>query len=403
MKKIIVLCYLLITIIVSGQELTSSDQQMVEEKQVWAFYLSFWTGEASWVANEGIITDYPLIGRYNSKMPDVAAQHIAQAKSAGINAFIVSWFGIQELVTTTPAFISLLDRAAEMDFQVAVGVDAYNPAFNREFDGMRQSLQWLMDEAISHPGYLHYQGKPIIVFAFQDETGWNDQTWLELRDTVDPWRETYWIAEGLSACCLYDGAMDGMYAFNMAWASGEEDYYIAERNLVNSRGGIYIPSISPGWDEATIAVLENRPRPTSSRERDNGSFLLKAWQAAINTESRIVMIVSWNEFMENSHIEPSEQYGTQSLDTLRPLIEEWLGKTVLPVADQVYSYVAQVKPQTPAFENPSTESALLAILEPGRNYPVIAEDYGWYQIRLDDSTLAFVHFSQIDLLPVWDD
>lgn len=102
------------------------------ERQVWVFYLSFWTGEASWDSAAHFLDDLPLLGKYNSKLPEVAAQHIAQAQSAGIDAFLVSWFGADERVTTTPALLNLLHRAGEIGFSVGAVVDVYNPNFNRD-------------------------------------------------------------------------------------------------------------------------------------------------------------------------------------------------------------------------------------------------------------------------------
>jgi hypothetical protein len=209
------------------------------ERHVWAYYLGFWAGPESWAFSADFLDDEPLIGLYNSKLPEVAAAHIAQAQSAGITGFWVNWWGLDEAVTTTPALLNLLDHAAEADFEIAVSVDLYPEQFNRDYDQLVASVRYVVDELTTHPAYLHYDGKPLITFAFQYRADYTPAQWQNLREAVDPNRETIWLAEGLNACCLYSGAMDGMYAFNMAWADGEGDYYIAERNLIHTRGGAY--------------------------------------------------------------------------------------------------------------------------------------------------------------------
>lgn len=391
--------FLLAILTISAQDIVEVEIENLPERHVWAFYLSFWAGEATWDWNDSVLTDYPLIGRYNSKMPDVAATHIAQAQGAGIDAFVVSWFGLQENVTTTPAFLNLLHRAEEMDFQIAAAVDVFNPAFNRNANDMLESLLWLRNDAISSSAYLRYEGKPVVVFAFQDLAGWDSQTWFDIRNQVDPNREMLWIAEGLSACCLYNGAMDGMYAFNMAWASGNTAFYLAERNLIFQRGGsMYIPSIAPGWDEDTIAAIENRPRPTSRRARADGAFLANAWEAALQTESSIIMVVSWNEFMENSHIEPSVLYGTQSLDILRPLITRWTGQLPQIVAESPSSYAVQVEQLIPAFTFPDGGSDVIAILQPETLYPLVGEESGYYAVAVN-GVVAYVSFEYVRFVP----
>lgn len=371
-------------------------------RQVWAIYLSFWTGEASWDQVAPFLDDLPLIGKYNSKLPTTAAQHIAQAQAAGISAFLVSWFGVDERMTTTPALLNLLDRAAEMDFQIGVLVDVYNPAFNREFDGLEASLRYVAEALTAHPAYLHHAGRPVIAFAFQDEAGFSAQQWGYLRATLDPHRRMWWLAEGLNACCLYAGAMDGMYAFNMAWASGDADYYIAERNLLYERGGqVYIPSISPGWDETAIARAERRPRPTSARDRADGAFLTRAWQAALRTGAEVILVTSWNEFMENSHIEPSERYGTLLTETLRGLVGAWRGEDNMAVAHteptRCYALTGAWPGEAGVYDQPQG-GARIGQLMAGRRYTLLDEDYGYYAIAWQGAT-GWVPFSEARFVP----
>ncbi|KXK21204.1 MAG: putative glycosyltransferase, partial [Chloroflexi bacterium OLB15] len=63
----------------------------------------------------------------------------------------------------------------------------------------------------------------------------------------------------------------------------------------------------------------------SPRARNNGQFLTNSWNGAVSSGANAILIVSWNEYIENSHIEPSQVYGTQSLDVLRPLVAAWEG------------------------------------------------------------------------------
>lgn len=379
--------------------ITHIEETIADTRQVWAFYLSFWAGEGTWRWQESVLDDTPLIGLYNSKMPDVAAMHIEQAKSAGISAFIVSWFGIDETVTTTPALINMLNRAHEHGFKIGVAVDIYVGDFHRNYADIARSLRWLMDEGIHHPAYLYYDQKPVILFAFQHMAGFGNRFWRDLRAEFDPNQQTIWLAEGLSACCLYDGAMDGMYAFNMAWANGDKNFYIAERNLITAFGGrYYLPSISPGWDEDKIARASNRPNPTSRRDRADGQFLIRAWDAAIATNSRVILVVSWNEFVENSHIEPSVLYGAQSLDILRPRIAEWRGFSPAP-AMPIGDYAIFVDDITPITATPSADSAVIGRLQPNTPYRIADEDSGFYGVWMD-GVMGYVSYRLITIRPL---
>lgn len=373
----LILCFCLLML----TPFPAQSQQNTLNREVWVFYLSFWAGENTWDWNDSVLVDYPLIGRYNSKMPQVADTQIQQAIDTGISAFVVNWWGIDESVTTTPALVNLLDRADYHDFKIAVALDLYPQEFFQTRDQLERSLQWIYDNVLTHPAYLHYHGNPIIFFAFQNRFDW--RTWQDLRATIDPEHQAIWMAEGLSACCLYNDMMDGMYAFNMAWANGNPDYYIAERNLIFERGGaMYIPTISPGWDEDVIAELTNRPNPTSARDRADGQFLQESWNGVLEVESDVVLIVSWNEFIENSHIEPSDLYGTQSLDILRPLIADWRGRQPDSSSPLPASYTVQAQvDNVDVYASPDRNSTIIGQLNINNTYPLFDEDNGLYGIE----------------------
>ncbi len=375
---------LLFLLLLTGVHTPAIAQESVHERQVWVFYLGFWAGEPTWDWNETILVDYPLMGRYNAKLPQVAAVQIRQAQRAGIDAFIVNWFGVADPITTTPALNNLLDRAAEQGFSIGAAVDLFDSRFHRTPEAVIESLDWLLRERVNHPAYLRYQGRPVIFFAFQHMANFSTATWQRIRETVDPNHETLWLAEGLNACCLYDGAMDGMYAFNMAWANGNPDFYVAERNLITERDGLYIPGVSPGWDEDAIARITNRPNPTSPRSRSSGDFLREAWSGALAAESDVILVVSWNEFIENSHIEPSIRYGSQALDILERLIIEWRGFSnmipeILPPLPT--AYVVQARQRVPVYTAPDRSARIRGFLRVNQSYPLLDEESGLYAIE----------------------
>ncbi|MEO1646661.1 MAG: endo-1,3-alpha-glucanase family glycosylhydrolase, partial [Chloroflexota bacterium] len=306
----------------------------------------------------------------------------------GIDGFVVSWYGVDDQTTTTPVLNNMLDRAAERGFQVGAAFDAFDQSFSIE--SLTNSLNYLVNDRANHPAYLRYQGKPVIFFVFQGNLGLSVAEWQNVRNRVDPDRNTIWIAEGLNGCCLYGGAMDGMYAFNLAWANGSRSTYSTQQaGTLNAGGSLYIPMVHPGWDETLIAARDGRGNPTSPRARNDGQFLATSFNGAINSGANVIMVGTWNEFMENSHIEPSQQYGTQSLDTLRPLIANWkagnAGTGTASTATTTSTAVTET-PDYPAVQStvrlnvrvgPSTNNRIIGTLIPGNWHRIIREEEGW--------------------------
>ncbi|MFZ4813801.1 MAG: endo-1,3-alpha-glucanase family glycosylhydrolase [Phototrophicaceae bacterium] len=294
------------------------------DRQVWAYYMGFWFGPGSWDSSASLLTDRPSRGSYDARDGGTVGGQIDEARSAGIDAFIVNWRGFPE---ETQAVYTILDQAAARGFKAGVSIDVFGGG-NRDsvVNNLRAAYGFL-----GHPAYLTYGGKPIIFFAFQNRAGLSASEWVAIRNEIDPSRSATWIAEGLSGCCVYSGAMDGMYAFNLAWSNGAAGRMSSEAAAVRRAGGsLYIPTIHPGWNEQLVAAAENRGNPTAPKDRAGGAFLRNNFNNAASTGANVILVVSWNEFIENSHIEPSTTYGTQSLDTLRPLIAAWEGNAPPP-------------------------------------------------------------------------
>jgi hypothetical protein len=81
---------------------------------------------------------------------------------------------------------------------------------------------------------------------------------------------------------------------------------------VHEYGGVWIAPAAPGFDAREIGgerVIE----------RQDGAMLRRQVGAALGSDPDAVGIISWNEFSENSHIEPSCDYGTQDLIVIAAL------------------------------------------------------------------------------------
>ena len=70
-------------------------------------------------SNDNIVssTNYPVLGPYDSYDPLIIRAHIALAKQAGIDGFIVSWWGPNSF--EDKAFNTILEVADEMDFEIS--------------------------------------------------------------------------------------------------------------------------------------------------------------------------------------------------------------------------------------------------------------------------------------------
>ena len=127
------------------------------ERLVLAFYYT-WFDRNTW--NSGKVPDLPQ-HPYNSDDRAVMARQIDEAKGAGIDAFVLNWWGRGN--RTEKNLKALLDIATQKGFRVAVDFDINSP-FMGGVDSYAANLRHLHAVHASHPAYLRYLDRPVVLF-----------------------------------------------------------------------------------------------------------------------------------------------------------------------------------------------------------------------------------------------
>jgi hypothetical protein len=279
------------------------------ERLVLAFYYA-WYDQKTWTS--GKVPDVPL-APYASANREAMARQIDQAKGAGIDAFVLNWWGKGN--QTEKNLKALLDVAAQKGFRVAVVFDINSP-FMGGTGSYADNLSHLHTVHASHPAYLRYGGRPVIFFY--NVSRLPVATWKNLRDQVDPGRNAIWIAEGTDL--KYQAVFDGHHLYSITWPNrispantlskwGDQ---VRRYNREHSTSKLWIATVMPGYDDRKA-----RPGSGFARSRDGGDYYRQCWQAAIDSKPHWVIINSFNEWPEGTYIEPSQAYGNLYLDLTR--------------------------------------------------------------------------------------
>jgi hypothetical protein len=78
---------------------------------------------------------------------------------------------------------------------------------------------------------------------------------------------------------------------------------------IHANGGLWIAPAAPGFDARLVGG-------TTIVDRKEGETLQIQFNTAMQSSPDAIGLISWNEFSENSHIEPSENYGDHYLEVL---------------------------------------------------------------------------------------
>ncbi len=268
-------------------------------------YYYIWYDTTSWNRAK---TDYPLLGRYSSDDRAVMRQHIEWAKAAGINGFIVSWKSTDVL---NRRLQQLTDLAQQENFKLVIiyqGLDFYRkplPAAKVAGD-----LDYFIAHFATQKPFQLFQ-KPLIIWSGTWEFSTQD-----VASVTQSRRNSLLILASEKNVSGYERLADLVDGDAYYWSSvnpdtfsGYQDKLAAMSEAVHQHHGIWIPPAAPGFDARMIGG-------TSVVERNNGETFRTQINTANSSSPDALGIISWNEFSENSYIEPSKAYGAQYLDIL---------------------------------------------------------------------------------------
>jgi hypothetical protein len=277
---------------------------------VFAYYY-IWYAPTSWRRAK---IDLPQLGTYDSRDRAVIAQHLAWARSAGIDGLIVSW---KHEARLDEALKVLVEESEKVGMKLILLYQGLN--FDRlPLDPalVASDLRWFLDTYGNAPAFNVF-GLPTILWS--GTWGYKDSQLQLVRTATGAPTRALLLGSERSASAyaararFFDG--DGYY-----WSSpdplstpGYQRRLDALAAAVRAQGGRWIAPAAPGFDARLVGG-------TSIVDRRDGATYRAAWKGALATQPDVLGIISWNEFSENSQIEPSKAYGSRYLAITTELV-----------------------------------------------------------------------------------
>jgi hypothetical protein len=278
------------------------------EHLVLGFYYN-WYDENSFGPKK--TSDQPLTP-YKSADRATIERHVDQAKQAGLDGFIVSWYGPRDAPDnqTETNLRTLLDVAQQKDFRIAVDFETGGPFFKNKGD-VQNALSSLLSTHANHPAYLKVNAKPVVFFWQNNRFSVND--WAAIRQAIDPLHQSIWISEGTNLDYLR--VFDGHHLYNIAWSADPRAEVIKWGKRVREKAielgafKYFVGTAMPGFDDR----LTNRSGAIY-RPRNNGEYFRQSFTGVTQSNADWAVVTSFNEWVEGSQIEPSATYGDQYLN-----------------------------------------------------------------------------------------
>lgn len=358
-----------------------------ENPRVLAFYYA-WYSSSTWA--QSLVSDLPA-QPYDSGDAAAIARQIGQAKGAGIDAFVVSWIGTNN--PTDWNVKTMLGQAQAANFQATIDFEV------EHFGTVSQvvsALGYVRDNLMNQPAFLRDNGRPVIFFWREQNFSVGD--WANIRAQVDPNHDQIWIAEGTDIS--YQQVFDGHHLYSIAWSPNVTATLDDWAGRVRRAGAnkLWVATVMPGYDDTHT----NRP-DRFAKARDNGSFYGATWRAAIGSNPDLIIINSFNEWVEGSMIEPSVSYRNLYLDLTRQYSAQFkagTGALTAAPANAAPPPTAAPAAQPTLQPDQRLTTDILRIREgPGLEYPVLGrlranriiqilgrtEDSSWLQVAYSGS------------------
>ena len=254
-------------------------------------------------------THYPDAGPYDSRDVRLIRAQIDAARSAGLDGFVVSWWGRES--PEAEAFGALLPLARASGFRLAPYYEA-GELWPRGGPGVAADLEALVDAHGRDPALLRVDGAPVVLVYGSHRV--RPPAWEYVRRRLQAGgRRLYLVGDAPGPPWL--PYWDALHVYTpvtfVARGRDPAAEYRARAATARDAGLPFMTAVAPGFDDRTIRA------PGTVVLRADGATYDASWQAALAVNPAWVLLASWNEWHEASEIEASREHGTRYLEATR--------------------------------------------------------------------------------------
>lgn len=256
---------------------------------------------------------------YSTQDPAVLRLQIQRARTMGIAAFVVDWYG-QRDPFLDKSFAILQQVAAQQDFKVALMYDETEDDTGSATDDTLAALDkayasYIGASAPFRDAYLEYNGHPVIfIFPKEGHTDWN-----RVRSHVNTWSPSPLLFYKDQPPAGFAGAFDGYYPWihpgKKGWSSDGSDwgedylqsFYKTMRNKYADK--ILIGAAWLGFDDSRAKWGLNRYISARCGKTLEDTLHLFDQYDEDAHPAPFLLIETWNDYEEGTAIEHPELTG----------------------------------------------------------------------------------------------
>jgi hypothetical protein len=289
-------------------------------------------GHSNWTDR---IVSEPVLGEYAGSDPAVVDQHLKWCLEHGIRWLSLSWWGPD---TGTDDVIQrvLLPRARFSDVEFSILYETKGRLEGQDYDldssigrGIfLDDFQYLAENFFSADNYLHFDDRPVVfvylagnlqgdVAAAMDE--------VESEIGVRPYLladvpfgsapATYPVSEAADAFTAYNPYSPRPDIESVFHAQYERGNRVLELGAAAADTD-FVPVVMPGFNDTGLPASIREDNPILSSTPERYERVLDQVNPHLE-DARATLVTSFNEWYENTQMEPDEEFGTAYLELTR--------------------------------------------------------------------------------------
>lgn len=295
---------------------------------VFAYYYNWYRGY--WLKRTVRASDPPVLGQYNNTIYcDEILDHIKQMRYAGIDFMSVSW---DPRVTN---YENMMDSCLDTGFKMCVFYESLANATGKNQAITKSDLPRILNDMralgqdLGEDCWLRIDGKPVVMIYVTRNYADPQEAFPAIREALG--RDVYLVGDEIfwkrpdpkrikvfDSVTAYNFYQAGRFEGNgrMACDSFLKNVHSTQAEaleICQGTGIQYWPVIMPGYDDSGVRPKAGHP-PIPRLE---GYFYRESWKRSLEYQSDVYSLCSFNEWYEDSAVEPASSYGNLYLDITR--------------------------------------------------------------------------------------
>lgn len=270
----------------------------------------------------------PVLGEYDDQEKSTISAHLDWSRSTGIDFWSASWWGPDSREDFTLQ-MHIFPHPELKDFKVAIHYETVGRTNDfSDYSNIGPDFSYLAQHYFGKQNYLKIDGKPVVIVYLTrvlSSLGTLQSSLSAMRESANTaGYELYIMGDQVFGMAplftgniaLLDGIMNydvygSMAARGYAGQGAVDAYYAAQaqwKALADSVGTDYAPAVTPGFNDKAVRAGNSPVSRQLAEEDEFGSLframLLGAKQLTDPDIGHMILVTSWNEWHEDTQIEP---------------------------------------------------------------------------------------------------